>query len=325
MKKKFITISLTLLIVFSSVIMFACGGSEVNPYVEINEIITTITSDTSTYQQESLLDGAITGYAIKNLAHIEDGTSVEDGQVLNGIFGLSVNKIIKYKDLLQEIKTSKLGSLNKIFKSFKSEYGNFLGARERFLTLSSSATNDVYNGFYSRFREETKGYVNATCDLAKAILKTCQENFVLSEENLEQSKKEQTLLRYDNEIIKGLGDIKDFLLESAKGEILTNTLYQKGVADLKALASNSNRSEFNLSEENMTKFENISLALDNQRKIISQAINNFSIYQLEEEYESSPYLYYKTDNTKEFDYTQLNAYFGTDGILQTYFRTINNF
>lgn len=324
MKRKFLTFSLIFLLAFSSVIMLACGGSGVNPYDEINEIITTITTDTSTYQNGAVLDGTFTGYTIKGLAHKEGGVSVDDGQALNGIFAISTNEIIKYKDFLQNIKPSKLDSLNKTFNSFKDEYQNFLGARERFLTLEDYASADVYNGFYARFREETKSYVNATCDLAKEILKACEENFVLSEEKPEESKKEQMLLKYDNEIIKALGDVKDLLLKSAKGEILAGGLYQYGMATLKNIASNANKTRFNLKEENEGEFEKISLALDNQRKIISQAIDNFSIYEFEREYESSLYLYCKTDSTKEFDYAQLDLYFKTDGILQRYFTTINN-
>lgn len=328
MKKKFLTFALALLVVILGGVMFACGENGINPYSQLNEMITEITTDTTTYQTADVLDGRFNGYTIKDLAHkTNEGTLEEDGQILNGLFAISMDKIVKYMGNLQDVKASKLDALNKAFKTFKKEYNDFVGARGRFVSLEDGASIDIFNGFYAKYREEAKGYVSATGDLAKEILKVCDETFTLpeNEEEVSEAKKEQWLIKYDNEVVKGLCDTKALLLESAKGEILTNNLYLKGVENLKNIALNAKRTEFNLQEENVEKFEKISLALDNQRKITFQAIDNFSIYTLEKDYENTLYLYYRTDSTKEFDYVQLDTYFGTGGILQTYFTTINNF
>ena len=97
----------------------------------------------------------------------------------------------------------------------------------------------------------------------------------------------------------------------------------KGI--LKNIASYAKRTSYNINDENQTKFLNISTALENERNIASQALSSFSLYELEREYDSSLTAYYKTGETKEFDYVQLNSYFANGGILSTYLTTINNF
>lgn len=328
-RSKILTFIVALLIMAPCFAMFACGENSINPYAQIEAIITEIQADESAYEKGEIMSSGFNGYKIKDLAYKNSsGALVEDGQVYNAIFAISLNKIIKYNANLENISASKLAGVKNAFDTFEKEYNDFKGARERFVVLEGNANNVIYNGFYARYKEETKGYVGATCALARELLNACEKNYKLPSEDdaqIAEAEQSQWLLRYDNEIVRALADIKDLIFVSARGEDLSNELIVSAKGILKNIASYAKRTSYNINSENQTKFLNISTALENERNIASQALSSFSLYELEREYDSSLTAYYKTGETKEFDYVQLNSYFANGGILSTYLTTINNF
>lgn len=328
-KSRFLTFIVAVLVLVPCLAMFACGENRINPYEQINAIITEIQADESAYENGDILETGFNGYKIKNLAYKNDsGMLVEDGQVYNAIFAVSLDKIIKYNPSLENISANKLADVKKAYDSFEKAYNDFKGARERFVVLEGNANIDIYNGFYARYKEETKGYVGATCALARELLSACDKNYQFSSEDEVENaiaSQLQWQLRYDNELIRALGDIKDLIFVSARGEELDNELLVSAKATLKNIATYALRTTYNIAEENKEKFLNISTALENERAIASQALKNFSLYELEREYNGSLAAYYRTGETKEFDYVQLNSYFANGGILLTYLTTINNY
>lgn len=328
-KNVFVTFMLVLLILTSSFTLFACGENTINPQSEIHAVILEIQDDTASYTKSEIMESGFNGFSIKNLMYKNSsGGFVEDGKVYNAIFAISLGKIIKYNDNLNSVPVNKLDGVKQSFDHFKKEFEEFKGSRDWFMALEDDISIDVYNGFYSRFKKETQGYIDATCSLAKEILKVCDNNFVLpseDDENFSLAQAQQWQLHYDNEIIKALSDVKDLIFVSAKGENLSCQLYNRAKNLLKEIAKSAKNTSYAIANENKDKFISVALAVENQRMIVSQAISNFSLYELEEEYDGSLYSYYQTDSTKEFDYKQLNSYFLTGGILPTFIQTINEF
>lgn len=323
MKKKVLTLALALLMVLSSVVLFACN----EPKLELSEEIAFIkkeVEDESAYNKANILTSEINGYAIKNLVFKDE--SDDEAKFYNGIFSISINNILKCEGVLKGIKSSKL---NGKFESFKKEKDDFRNALENYGNADSNTSTVISRGFYERFKEEAKGYIIATCDLAQELLKFCVTTYTLpkeDDETYEQKLKELWLLKYNYETAKAVNDVKNFLFDSAKGKELNHAFYKNAKDTLERIVEFSDKSEYYpTSEDDRNEFNNLSKALDNQRKIVYQAISNFSVYELEKEYDNNEELYYKNDETKKYDYAQLKSYFEKGGILITYFVKINEY
>lgn len=329
MKKKiFLALTLSLMALCSSTFLVACK-QDVNPYSEIKEIVEEITTNTSSYTYQAVPNTDYVGYNINGLKYKKGSTNiyVEDGEIYNTIFAISMNKIIKYYPEIENLQASKLKALETKTQEFKVVYDNFNGARERFLALEPSSNFTVYNGFYPRYKREVKKYVDKTCDLADELLNVCQTNIkyqetddeVKNQENLEKI----NLINYDYQILNALGDVKEVFFVSAGGFDFDNSLFNQTKKALTSICTMAKKDNYSLTEDEKKIFDGASSAMANQRKIVRKATQNFSIYDLVLNYDNSLYAYYKSDRSKEIDYTQLNAYFGNDGYLSTYLNAIN--
>lgn len=339
MKKKFITFVLALFMALSSITFFACGSKSIDIRAEIGTIVSTIQRETSltysqnnsqTYCYENIYDKGFTGVSFQHLTYKSGSSYVkeESGEICNAIFALSLHKILAYYPQLSDFTQKQLKGVISAFDKFKQEYNDFSALDERYNEMFGSASNESYNGFYARYKQGAIAYTKATYNLAYELMKAVEKNFLLpdqSEPNFLATQKQLWTIRYKYEITKALGDVQEFFLTSAKGQSLSNQMFVDVKNFLTNLVEYDCMSVYQIMLFSYDEFITLSQVLDSERKITMEALEDFSVYELEVECDNSIYNYLKIKEYGESDYNQLSRYFMQGGILYDFFEIIVNY
>lgn len=313
MKKFRIFAILALILVSSSLLMFACGdkGNAQDTYENFHTTITKFEDNKMLFSTETTKNRVTLEFYLNNFKKKNSyGSEVQDD--MNYIYltstGLSFikNNYGKLDGLEGDYDFSRL---NQTLTNLNEGYNNLKQENENLNNVEASTNVNVYNGYFARYKTFAKEFISEVYSSALALGDFLANDVKIIESlGTEEQTEEALQFYYEYQTLLLLNDCKILIMDSAAGEVVTNMVYSNAVNRLTTILNYKDKKVKNLSVEQVNKYLDVSSAVDNQRRLYKDSINNFSIYELVNTYKGSLDEYVKVKENAEAYYKQLELY-----------------
>lgn len=331
MKKKILYSVLAIVIGLSGFGLVACGDdtSSVNPYERYSETITTFKEATTLFKEGATTGGIETDFYLNNFNTMQSsGTKVEGNKNYITLVGYGMNYIEKYHVYLSSRTGNSFSSLHSNLDNLITNFNIINQDSKNMVNAEGIAHIETYNNYFYEYEAHAKDFINSVYNTA-LTLSDYLTNQVGFTSGLGTDEQTDIQIDYyvDSQMLNVFDDIRRLLIVSACGvdyEGSSIELYDDTVNLLTYYATLSTHYTQSLSAEVMTDFIDLSNLLAGERAITRKALDNFSLYTFENEYELSIELY-TLDNQDALAYfEQLQKYFSAENnFLTQYYRYLS--
>lgn len=319
LKKSISTIALVLLLVLSSLLLLACnkGTTSADSLALINESLATYTTGTTFKSGE--IYGRTTAFYLNNFqSKNSSGILVDEGEAHIAIVANGLEFIKEYSPNLNGLDVnynfaklnSKIKDMNEAFDVLSEEHFNLT-------QVESSANYNIYNGYFARYKEYSKQFAEEVYNVAEEL-----GNLLFVKEKIINAGATSDVVTYDlgyEELLINR-DFKNFFIKSAEGKEFNQSLYNIAQSRYKLYCTFfSTTASKQINKNTLADFEMVSKAINADRENATTSLSKFSLYDYYVAYEGSLSAYEKANEDASIYYTNINSYFGTEGILSKYY------
>lgn len=319
-KKTILTSVIAILIVLSSLLLMACGANSTSA-----DAYRLLNTSIATYKANTDLFGEGATYSVQSNFRLADfysksqsGAPVTDSENYPAFVTIGLNFIEKYYTQLENLKTKyNFNNLAKQVKEMNKSYDKLVVEFEKFSDLESTANYNIYNGYFARYKQSTKDFINEIYDVAGAL------GEFLRNEALGDGVKEDVIdltalnfyMDYNKLLISE--DYKNFFINSASGATFDDELFEKVQTQFMAYCTTefANDSNYLLGATKANEVKELLEAVNADRKNAREALENFSVYEFLTNYQGSITAYEKNNDDANIYYNTIDSYFGNNGIL----------
>lgn len=315
MKKKFLLSALSLLLVFSSMALIACGDDreKVNPTTTFETTLQSFVEENALFKNSSV-QGINTKYYFNNFTSKSGGIVREDDQNYILLNAYAMNYIEEYYPLLTGLKGYKYSSLYSGLDALTESFDEVKVYAQKIADVGEEVEEEVYNGFFANYKYYARDFINDAYSLAMSL-----SDFLINKVNYTSSlgSDKQTLevveFYLDSQILYVFNDYRALLIDSAKGQQLTNSdIYNQAISDIQLYASLARRTVKMPTAEIMADTIDLANHVNGERGYTMEALDNFSIYDFMMTYDGDITSYQKDEEGADAYYAQLQSYFAGD-------------
>ncbi len=319
LKKTISSIVLALLIALSAFVLFGCGkgATSGDSLALINESLATYKADT-TFKSGTIY-GKTTEFYLNNFqSKNSSGILIDEGETHIAIVANGLEFIKEYSPKLDGLDVnynfaklnSKIKDMNEAFDVLSEEHFNLT-------QVESSANYNIYNGYFARYKEYSKQFAEEVYNVAEEL-----GNLLFVKEKIINPGATSDVVTYDlgyEELLINR-DFKNFFMKSAEGKYFIQSLYNTAESRYKAycLAFVANPSK-QIDKDKLADFQMVAKAINADRENATKSLSKFSLYDYYVTYEGALSAYEKANKDAGIYYTNINSYFGTNGILSKYY------
>lgn len=320
-KKIFTTILLAVILLLSSVLLFACGdkSSSAQAYTEYSKLLSDFKQDTAIFKEETIM-GLPTDLYIKDLA--SKNSSNEKVYEYNYILALSSVGLEYIEENIQKLDGLKVNAsysgLVNDAKNLRKSYNNLKTEHENLLSADGYDYR-IYNGHFARYKTQVLEFVNQIFDSALSLGNFLHDKAKLAKDIGSVEMTVEALNFYcDYNVIKIFDDFRIFYINSCEG--VKNSLdYFKDMVELQknytALYTKSYKA---LEQEDMKSLQTLFDRINNDRKLGQKSFKEFSYYKFSTTYNNSIDAYQNSNENATLYYNMTINYAVTLSKLYNY-------
>ena len=314
-KKSLYSICLVVLLIISSLLLFACGGNATakNAYKSYSSLLTEMKQDSKLFSTKDV-NGVETNFYFNDFFSKDENNNPEvEYEYYITLSSISLDFIDEYHVVLQNAKIdTDHAKLVEDVKQLKKKYNNLKKEYENLSTNANGLDDTVYNGYFSRYKWGVLKFINESYECSLSLGKFLQKKF-----NFDQAELNFTV---DFNLLKVFNDYRQFLLSSCKGINLSSedSKFEYVLSQLQSWQTTFNVENFKtLDKEDEDALKTVFARVDGDRKLASKAMSKFSYLKFIEEYETSVKAYSKSNENASSYYSRLNDYLFSDGTLES--------
>ena len=315
MKKRRIFLSfIASILVFTGLLLVGCGdlGNAQDTFALYSQAMTNYKSNTNLFISRSINNNQTNFYLNNFYSKNAIGEEVQDDQNYLILTAIGLNFIEEYHTKLDGLEGSyDFNNLVNAINKLNTDYDELKLENEKMLSVESNAEVDIYNGYFTRYKNSARNFIDEVYETALTLGNFLMNNARIAR-NLGSETQTQDELNfyYDYQLLQIFNDFRLILMDSASGQILTDTVYTNSSSKLKNFAQNIQaKSVKQLTVEQTNSYIEICEALNNERISYQKAVNAFSLEEFENMYDSYLEAYTRVNSNFDSYYNQLNNYF----------------
>ena len=327
MKKKNIVLSfLAAILVTSSLLLFACGGTGniTEAYNAFNKLVVECNSNTNLFSQGEV-EGLSTKYYLKDF-HQKDSANqnVPDDKNYIILVAQGMNFIEKYHTELKDLENKyDVVNLTNSANNLTNSYNNLKVENANIANIESSEY-EIYNGYFARYKLSAKNFINDVYSTALELGKFLNEKVRISVDlGTDRQTQKQIIFYLDYQLLLSYNDYRAMLIDSCQGQILHHKLYNESTKALTNMTSQiqSKQVKTDLTVETIKDLMNTCRIYNNQRAVYNKAVTNFSLKEFLTTYNEDLKAYEKANECAESYYNQLLDFYYNPNNFVTLFQT----
>lgn len=312
-KKSLYTICLAVLLILSSLMLFACKKEETskNVYASFNEFVTSVNDEDVVFKDcptnadyhfyfKDFSSKSSAGYMVYEYEHYN--------HLVEGSLSFIVQHYKKLENLTLKTNYSSLKSrikaLKKNYSALKVEYTNMMEEAQ-------DLSYNIYNGYFARYHAQAKSFINESykCALSLGKFLTGKADLIKNYAT-ENMTAEEVDLYVDYNILKIYEDYRKFFMDSCKGnDILNNYVYKNALNIISSFYNDGLYQEYKtITVEEAESLRSVLTKVDNERKINDKALSKFSVYKFTNPYNHSIEAYEKDSKFAGVYYNRISQY-----------------
>lgn len=322
-KKTLTTICLVLILLLSSVILFACGdkSSSKEAYNAYTTLISDMKKDTSLFSSDKIL-GMESQFYLNDFAYKNNSNEK--------VFGY--NNYVALASIGLEYIAENQGSLDGLeadadysglvddAKALRKSYNSLKVEHDKLINEASGLDYRIYNGYFARYRTQAMKFINQTFDCALSL-----GDFLNSEAKLSKTvgSEEMTVdalnFYVDYNVLKMFDDIRIYYMDSCEGVAVEDESYNDVTILLSNWVSLYTKGYKALTQEQIKPLQTIFDRVNADRNLGQQAVRKFSFYKYSTTYGYSLDAYKKSSENATVYYNMaVNYYFNTIPAVYNY-------
>lgn len=313
-KKSIYTICLTLILLLSSVLLFACGNTTKSKdvYTSYNELLEELKGDSDLFSSKSI-NGISTDFYLNDFySKDKNGSRVTDYDYYIQLASVSFDFIEKYHVVFNSFDVKyDFSNLSSDIKEVRDEYKKLKEEHQALVTSTVGLDYVIYNGYFSRYKAQTINFINSSfeCALSMGEYIDKKEILVIAQESYN--------FDIDYELLKVFDDYRYFFLSSSKGVKISDDTFADTLSVFDNWHSQFMDKDYSLpAEEEIAKLETVFTQIEGDRCLARTAMKKFSYYQFVEEYEGSINAYSKLNENAEAYFNCIDDYLFSGTILR---------
>lgn len=317
--KKYITTTfLVLVLLASSLLLMACGNkvTATDSYNLLGSLVSVYKSELGIFVQGNI-KGISTNYHMPDFTtKNEVGESISGGDNYVAFVAIGMNYIDRNVEALNGLEMKyNFKSFNKSITEMNDAYNNVVKEYANMKNLDSSVNYNIYNGYFARYREYTKFFINEIYDVAtelgEILIEAKGDGIGTSDLTSD------TFNSYaDYNVLLASQDFKNFFMDSESGKLFDQTLEKQTQTIFNEYCQSLfKKPQLALTTEKAQNMKELFDAVNVDRKNVTRSLEEFSLYDFYSLYEGSLTAYEKTNADANIYYLNIENYFGTNGLL----------
>lgn len=311
-KKIISSICLMLILLLSSMILFACGdkSSSKEAYNAYSTLISDMKKDSSLFKSGEIL-GLNSSFYLKDFAYKDSQN--QDVYGYNNYIALAsigLEYISENQESLNELKVNaNYSGLVDDAKALRKNY-NLLKVEHDNLTKASGLNYTIYNGHFARYRTQAMKFINQTFDCALSLGNFLNNEAKLAKTVGSDNMTTEALNFYcDYNVLKVFDDIRVFYMDSCEGVEVDDIAYDRVTHLLSDWAGVYAKGYKAISKEQAQPLTILLDRINEDRQLGQRAVKNFSFYKYTTTFGSSLDGYQKSNSNATLYYEMANTYY----------------
>lgn len=318
LKKAVTTSLLVAMLIIASLLLMACNSNTTNvdSYNLFSETITNYKSNTDLFGSGTIY-GVQTDFYLSNFKSKDSsGNLVEDSNNYVAFVAVGLNYIEDNYGKLQEYEEKHdFASLNKKVEKMNDAYDELCKEFANFKNMDSSSNYNIYNGYFARYKESAKAFIEEVYIVAEALGESTINE--MGEGVSEDSYNPEILinnLEFNGFLI--IKDYKEFLISSCDGEVFDSELFENVQSQLETcMVTLLNKTYNNITREESLAVKDLIPSVATDRENVIKSFEKFSLNEFYNTYDGSLIAYEKNLKNASIYYNFIENYFEDYGIL----------
>lgn len=319
-KKIITTLALVVMIALSSLAMFACGKpiKKEDSKALIETTLTTYKQNTNMFSANTINGFETNFYLVDFSSKDKWGSLVNDCDKYIAFAGIGLDYIEDFYPLLDAlIGKYDFKTLNNKVEKMNTAYGKANKELAKLKNLDSDVDYNIYNGNFARYKLEMKSFIDEIYETANylgdMIINVSGIEDVIGTEDMTDSLL-TAYIHYHKFLISK--DYKIFFIDSAGGVNFSDSLYLTAYNKFYGYCSmRLDYTELSMTAEEAKELKEVVEAVNGDRQNVYKSLENFSVYEFLNTYDSSLEAYEKDNQEAKIYYSNIMNYFGSTGIL----------